>query len=220
MAVAGDLFILEDRQTLLGQEVLNVYTYRWTGALDPSFDTASEQLATLFESQVLPAILAVQSSDVEHTSIKVINQFDPTDFAIVAVSETGDIPSATSELLPPANAVAFQLSSSTRAVRSGAKRIAGIPEGVQIDGVITDIDYTLDLTTLAGQLGGIIFTTETIPQPAYQPIIVKRVKTTTPSGDKYNWPETLAQFVFSLIADVIFDLIISTQVTRKIGRGQ
>lgn len=114
-----------------GPEVLNVYYYK---QLTPgSVDEGAEHLAGEWESALGPTIRAIQTTLIKWTSIEVENIIPSSDFFTQPyITTTGDIDADT---LPPSNCWSFRLNRSTSASRNGQKRICGVAETSQDDGV-------------------------------------------------------------------------------------
>lgn len=141
----GDVFQVTDHQTYLGQEIVNVYHY-----INRREDGNAQTLADAFIADVLPWVTPIQSADLQHTRVSVINLNDEGDFADVVSS----IPGNTTEVgdnLPSFYAARLTLIRSTRAVRNGAKRYAGLVEG-GVSGNTVDGNILLALQDLATAL--------------------------------------------------------------------
>lgn len=209
MASAFDIYELTDKAMFLGQEVNNVYFFQLTsivGAPDAS------DMADAYIGQVLPAILNIQAPEILHTSIVVRNLFDASDSAIVPISEAGVGAGSGGDLMPAFNAVGYRLQTDNGAVKQGAKRYAGIEEEWSDSGVITSSGYIAVLDDLGDALStvllhGII--------PTFVPIVVKRIL----SGGDYVLPDNLADAVFGTIVEAIWNTLITSQNSRKIGVG-
>lgn len=191
----GDIYQILDKQTLLGQEVLNVYYYKSDGGSG----LQAEDLGDAFIDQMLPDIVAMQSNELVHTEIQVNCVTNLDDFHIHPLV-TGNIGEFTQSVNDPFGAYGFELIRSTRATRNGSKRIGGVPDTVVTDGVISSGAITLAdtlATTMGGNLiaGGADFT----PQIRHK----KRTDT---------------EFTYFDAAGAIYKRY-TTQNTRKFGRG-
>lgn len=207
MGSIGDVYQLVDQQAQAGQQVLNVYFYR----LDtPVVGNAAQFLAESWVDNVLPDITAWQCVDVVHTAVIVTNLFNESEQHTELISEAG---SGASTVMPTFVAVGFQLIGDNAAVRDGQKRYAGIDEGVVTDGVITD-------ATLIGQLVALGVTLATglpigLDADALIPVIVGRILT----GGSYRLPTNSGEAVLSEIIDALFNVDVTSQTSRKPGRG-
>lgn len=204
----GDIYQLIAHQELAGQEVLNVYFYR-QDSLVAGQD--AEDLAEQWELQILPAIAATQSLRVLYTAIEVNNLFTPSDRTVRSISEPGTAPNA--EYHSNFDAVGWSLVQDNGAVKNGAKRIAGLPEAYSADGVIDNATYIALLTTAAAALTGSI---DAGVIATWFPVIVKRI---LESPGVYRLPENSGEAVFGGITDAVFNPLVTSQVSRKIGVG-
>lgn len=207
----NDIYILEDKQTWnSGEEVLNVYQYQ---RLAPE-GTAADCIQA-FEQSMLTAIRALQINLVNHALLRCYNLGDLEDFAELTLSGQAGVNSG--EALPVFAAVNFTLRPGSRAIRPGAKRIAGIPENVTANGVITNSTYLASMETLRVKM----FTNiqDTPSETEYQPVIVKRIKYTTSGGtEAYRFPEPGDTLVVSPVTGCLVNINVSHQVSRGNGR--
>lgn len=209
MAV-GDVYQIVDKQELFGQEVLNVYFYAMGSGSVTDGDGATG-VAMGFIDNVLPSIYALQVSQLVHTSIKATNLFDATDAHEILISLPGttDVDYNTTF-----DAFGFRIVGDNASVRSGAKRIAGVSDSRVTDGVVTDAGLLALLASAATTIAsGIAFGVDTLGSLA--PVIVKRLLV----GTEYKLPTTLGDAVLSFVTDVLVDAMITSQVSRKVGRG-
>lgn len=218
MAV-NDIYMITDQQRLYGQQVLNVYFYTQSVAFSPTAPTIAENLASAFLGQVIPDILAVQTGDLVHTGIVVRNLFNASDQFELPISLPGTDAGAASDTISGFEAIGFELAGSNAAVRNGQKRIAGLAGSAVTDGVITSAGHITLLNTLCAALEDPILDPTTMTVDTWFPCVVKRVRSGAPGSYEYRLPENLAESVISLVVDVLFDVIITSQVSRKIGIG-
>lgn len=220
MAV-GDLYELTDVQTFQGQLVVNVYYYHQELEFVPGPPTRAQVLAENWVTQKLPSVTGCQAGDVTHTSVSVRNLFDPGDQFEKLISVTGNYAGGgNQETLPAFNALSFTLSGDNAAVRSGKKRLAGIPEPTQSDGVIVDPGFVANGAALSAALAGYVTVGAVIQDNVFAPVVIKRVRTGTPGNYQYRLPQTSAEAVISRIAAAAFDLLVTSQLSRKIGVGR
>jgi len=121
----------------------------------------------------------------------------------------------TGDMLPLHDALNVTLKLSTRAIRPGSKRIAGIPEDVVVNGVFTDATYISSITAFTGQMGeeqddgtGVTF----------QQVVIKRVFVPADLPDHgafYRLPEGLETPV---VGDVVVGLA-NNRVSHQVSRG-
>lgn len=199
-ALLGDLLRFTDRQTFLGQTVLNVYFYRVTSitGLD---DTYLDVLGGWFKDNVVSPVAALQSASVSHTELFLENLSNGVD--ILTYDDGFPIAGeASGDALPPYASYGFQLLRESRTTRNGYKRFAGVTEANQDDGIytgggtaITDVEDALAADVVIGLA------------TVAEPVIVKR---------PFDVP--VVTFEYASIGGALFRGI-GTQNTRKFGRG-
>lgn len=209
MASIGDVYEIVDTSSMMGQKVINVYFYRLMAT--PVGFVGAQDVAQAYVDQMLPDVIAVQASDVLHQSVKARNLFDETDASELLISEAGEFGT---DSLGTFNAFPFRLVGDNAAVRAGAKRIAGIDGTGQTDGVVDAPLLLTALNALATKMGEIL--TFGIGTSLIEPVIVGRI----PDGGGYRLPTNVGEAVISLVIDVLFDTLITSQVSRKVGRGE
>lgn len=197
MAV-GDLWKLIDVQNLAGQQVLNVYFYE--EVTSPTLLSPPLALIQAFRDSVVAPLALIQATELIHINYLVENTDNPAEFGSLAASSTGAV---SAESLPPFCAWAFRLNRTTRVIRNGQKRFAGVPESLQDNGTITAAGLALAIP-VADALSQNI--EQTVPDGTWSPRIVHRNATI---------PVTYTAYAFGLAQYVS----LSTQNTRKIGRG-
>lgn len=199
----GNRFQIIDHQTFLGQEVVNVYFYRQTAGLTE----AAADLADLYVSTILPELVNIQSTQVTHTQIVCNNVDNLSDYVELplTVDNTG---LESGEALPPYACYAFRFNRATRAVRNGQKRIAGIVEAGQSNGVAVSGDLP-QLSTIASVMAQQLTSTDN----TFQPVIYHRF----PADVTHPHPPLSLGTDYD-ISGVQY-VRISTQNTRKFGRG-
>jgi len=200
VASLGDLLRFTDRQTFLGQTVLNVYFYRITSitGLDATY---LDVLGAWFVDNVITPVASLQSDDVSHVELFMESITNGVDIN----SYTTDLPiagAASGDNLPPYTSYGFQLIRESRVTRNGYKRFAGVTEPNQTNGVytggstpITDIENALKSDIVIGLV------------TVAEPVIVKHPITVP-----------MASYEYASIGDCLFKGI-GTQNTRKFGRG-
>ncbi len=200
-AVTGDLIRITDQQTLLGQQVLNVYFYR----VNETTTLTGDYLAVIggwFVPNVVTPVAAMQEVHLSHNSLFLENLSNGVDIESYTTglpilgAATGD------DCMPPFVSYGYQLLREERNTRNGYKRFAAVPESLVTDGVyigsMTPI-HTIEAALGADIVLGIIH--------ALAPVIVKH-PVSVPAG----------AYIFSNISAGIFKGI-GSQNTRKFGRG-
>lgn len=203
-----DVFQLVDKSVFQGQQCLNVYYFQQNSLATTN---GAQDLAEAYIADYLPIIKTLQEADVVHTEIKVTDLFDPSNAHTEAISVPGTAAYGT-DVLPVFNAVGFRLTGDNAAVRNGAKRFAGIDEGVQQNGVITNGTFITQLDAVASKLAealavGVIDT--------FFPVLVSRVL----GGGVFGLPTTLAAAVLSGVVSADWSALLTSQTSRKIGNG-
>lgn len=196
---SGDRYQITDVQALLAQQCLNVYYYK---AVSGSTLTALTA-ATAFVTTLLPLILIVQSGQVTHAGINVINLDDPDDFLNMPLT-TDNTGGRAGDVLPPYCCWAFRWNRSSRSVRNGQKRIPGIAESDNADGIAA-AGIAADLGNLAAGMAGVL---DDGLSDQFEPRIVHK---TIVGG-------VVTGYVDYGVSSVEYTRI-STQNTRKFGRG-
>lgn len=198
----GDLLQIVDVQSYLGEQILNVYYYRWFSA--PVLDnTAYEPLIDDFKNEVIMYVRPVQNTALIHERVILKNLSNGIDFAEVEIDVAGAIATPIGERLPSYMALGYQLVRDSLVTRSGSKRFAGLS-----DSQVQENSYagnTEDAEAVEEALSRNL-TVGLIEVAA--PIIPKR-PIPVPAGSAY---------VYSSIVDSIFKGV-TTQNTRKAGRG-
>lgn len=213
----GDIYELTHVQSLYEQEVNNVYFYRQAMAFALGDPTTAQVLADEWNAQILPSIAAIQTDDVSYREIRVKNLFDASDQYSLLISGTGLYTGG--DTLPSFAAYSIDMQGDNAAVKRGSKRFAGVGEGSIVDGVVTLPDTITKLGTLCGKLEDPVTVGLLIEDPVFVPVTVKRVRSGSPGAYTYRLPENESEAIWSQIVVSIFDLIISSQLSRKIGVG-
>lgn len=126
---ASERFYLKDKYTYLNQEMMNVYFYYQLNG-----SSGAGQLAGVWADQILMAVLNTQVETCIHHTLEVINVDDLNDFYVLPLTGTVE-GSQTGEGLPAYNAWGFTLNRASRLTRSGFKRIGGVAENNQGNGI-------------------------------------------------------------------------------------
>lgn len=201
--------IIEHRQfqQLLGQVVLNVQHY-----IILSMETIADDLADYAEpmyNRWANTLSPFQSAQLIHTRTE-LYEVNGLDFGIFA-SEDPTAGTETGDPLPSFNAVKVQLVRQTRATRHGWKRFAGLVE-TQVQGNSLTTGALTEIQNQVAALYPVNFTLDSVEFPTtrsitFQPIIW--------GGNDPDFPEGR----FSAIANTVVANTITTQVSRKVGRG-
>nr|CRY96414.1 hypothetical protein [uncultured prokaryote] len=215
---SGDIYEVTDVQTWGGQQFLNVYFYEQRTAFAPIGITTAQALADEWSDTVLPAILPTQGSDLLHVQTVVRNLFDDTDAGISITGLAGTDAAAEGGSMPAFNAWGLTLNTDNAGIRPGSKRIGGLIEEAQQGGVPTASAITA-LNAAADAIGAPIEGGLIISDDVMFPVVVKRVREGTEGNYTYRLPETSGEAVVGTIIEVLVRLLVTSQVTRKIGVG-
>lgn len=206
MALA-DIYVLDHVQLFEGEDLHNMYTY------ERSTTGTAVDLINAFREDILPLIQQLQVDDVTTPVIKAYSLGNLGDLDEQTVDEAGA--NVGVDMLPIFNAINFSLKPASRAVRSGSKRISGIPETVVTNGTVTDSTYLTALEALRIELGEPISDDDVA---FWNPVIVKRIKYTVPDSDPerfaYRYPETGDTLVTAALRAVVINRKVSHQVSR------
>lgn len=201
-AVLGDLLQITDFQTLLSQQVLNVYYFRvvsLTGFTDDGYPS----ILDWYEDTILPAVVAVQGTGLVHTRLLIQNLSNGLDFVDRPLSPTV-AGTRVGNMMPPFVAWSFRLVRESLATRNGAKRYGGVVEEDVSAGVAT-ADVSDELAALAAVLDNdIVVGLATLAEP----VIVRR-PLEVPVGTSYT---------YASIGSADYRQV-GSQNTRKLGRG-
>jgi hypothetical protein len=214
----GDMYELTLEQLDRGQHCDNVFQFYQALEFVTTTPTKAQVLAENWVDQILPGILALQPAEVLTTGVNVKNLFDDSDGYHLPLTEVGSFGSDR-ELLPTFNAYAFRLNGDNPAVKSGAKRFAGVFEDYQNDGVVAGSPIITPLTALETLLVSPVTVGLVIPDNVFLPSLVKRVRSGVSPDYEYRMPENTGELIFSKLVVAIFNAVISSQVSRKIGVG-
>lgn len=203
-----DVYMVTDKAVGAGQNCLNVYFYQVNAIGIPG---GADVMLDSFEGQVLPAVLACQTSDIIHTELTAQNLFNPTDREVRAISEAGVRGSA--DDMPVFTAIGVKLNQDNGAIRNGSKRYVGLVEGDQTSGVITGTTLLNALDDLMPVLAEKLLVGVS---EVFTPVIVKRLLV----GGDYVLPTSLEDLVVGVVVEAVYSLLETTQNSRKVGVGE
>jgi len=217
MAV-GDVYELVAAQLYGTSTVLNVFYYEQISIVIPADGfTIAALLAEQWDEQIGTVIRDLQNVDVVWDEVRCRNLFDSSDAGSYVVSDTGT--ASETEGLGPFVATAFQLFGDNPAVKNGAKRFVGVVESWQVDGILTSSPIITQGELVAEALATNVTAGDVIPSDTWAPVIVKRVRSGTAGAYEYRLPESTGETVLSRIASALLSTFLSSQVSRKYGRG-
>ena len=204
MPVVGEdqqIFEIIDRQSYLGQEVINRYWY----LLDNLSPPVLNSLASDFSNTVIGDVIGFQNEALTHLDLTIINHSNPASFGLFSINLDGLL--VGTDLLPPFCALGVRLNRTSRELRNGQKRYAGIRETAQVDGIF-------DSGFLAGVAANVAGLTATLTESIrnYVPVIVRNKPTKT---DLTIDPNDAATWKYVTIGGVTIKNTVTTQNSRK-----
>lgn len=193
----------------------NAFQYE-TGSLLPSNEEAGD-LINKFVADTFPKIRVLAHSVTIYERCYVTAPFTPDVFAL-GLFPPGTAGTAAGEAMPRFNAWGFICPRRRRDIANGGKRFGVVAEGQQTGGLPVAGALTL-LNALAAQMNLALALDWGTGSSAAQPIIVKRIKYTTPKGKTaYRLPTGTDPYEFYAADRWAFDEL-TTQNSRKTGRG-
>jgi len=201
--INGSAQILEiiDRQVLFSQEVINRYWYRLDAISTPDLTA----LANAFRVSVANPLLAIQTDQLTHIETEIINHSDLSNYGTFSNGNSGDLTDPA--ILPPFVAFGIRLLRSSRDMRNGAKRIAGMQENYQDDGFLEAGVLATVASAVSGMGDNLV---ESIRN--YVPIIVRNRPT---ADDPLIDPDDTSTWRYSFVSGVQVRTIVTTQNSRK-----
>lgn len=204
-----DVWELTMHGELYGQVCDNVFFYQGVSGTDPELD----DIAQAFYEQVWSLIQIPLIADYTLNTIEVRHLFSGASPFILPVAEQGT--GFTGQGVSPFNAFGFSLGVASNATRPGSKRIPGVAEASIDDGIVTDGGTITALQDMADQFSTALVDVTLGIVTWGLPIIVKRIL----DGGTYRLPVNIGEFVGNLIVDVAASLVMTSQNSRKVGRG-
>jgi hypothetical protein len=125
---SGDHYQLLDRQVMNDKVIFNAFHYLQTAG-----SGGAEECALAYIDYVLPDMIVIQSTALEHLYIEVINLDNVTDYSTVDLT-TGNVGTASGDYLPPFVTWTFKMTRVERGHHNGRKSVSGVTEGQQENG--------------------------------------------------------------------------------------
>ena len=136
-----DLIRITDKQTYLGQEVLNVYYYRYVvGA--PVLDEVYDTIAGWWSDFVLDPVRETQNQFVMHTTLKIENMTGGADIREYTINKPGTLTCTAAQCLPANMTVGYILHRNNRNTRNGYKRFSGLTDNLVVGDSYVRFDET------------------------------------------------------------------------------
>jgi len=183
-----------------GTAIQNTFPYQMTTGVGTAAD-----MADAFATNVALQMRAISHAQYVQDDLYVVNLSDPDDFTTLIIDEPG---LEGGEFLPIYNSWEFGILRTTRAIQNGRKAIGIIAESDQENGVAASV-ITAGLALMAVKMLATI--SNALSSASFSPRLWRRPGT-------YAGGAVAAPGVFWPIANVTYNRI-STQSTRKIGRG-
>jgi len=213
MAV-NDVYSIKMRSGFAGSNGLQMFTYK---VLSETTGATAPLVAAEFRADVVPAILDILQEDQPVYNVRTVNLFDDVDWEDYNYGTT-PLGTRAGQALPSINVAGFESAKPSSSQDPARKRFGALSESdVQGNGLQDVSGYFAALNALAAQLGANL--TDTAGN-IYQPVVVKRIKYTTPGGkEAYRLPEGQFESVTFGAINWSWDNVVTSQVTRKPGRG-
>lgn len=186
--VINDIFELKLFSKLFNVQVLNVFHYRLINVLGaPETSIVASTLWTHISTE----LRALTTTDIIYERIEYANLNNLNEFGAYPLNNvTG---TQVAEAFPPYLVAAFRYFRSTRAVRSGFKRFAGIAEGAMVDGVPTAAFLTLTYA-LSAKLEDEMTSLVVNPGISAEPVILSKVANGQPRPEPLPFTVSYVEF--------------------------
>jgi hypothetical protein len=125
---SGNHFQLLDRQVMNDKAVFNAFHYLQTAG-----SGGAEECARAYVDYVLPDMIVVQSTALEHLDIEVINLDNFADYFTLGLT-ADNVGTASGDYLPPFVTWTFKMTRVERGHHNGRKAVSGVTEGQQENG--------------------------------------------------------------------------------------
>lgn len=122
----GNVFELALIGSFLTNEVINAFQYRYTGA-SATAQSSMESLCDAFVADTLPPLLAIQSTQMSYSGLRVRNLSNGLDIYETAIVASGLV---AGDAAPSFVALGITYYRETAITRNGGKRFAGLTESV------------------------------------------------------------------------------------------
>jgi len=213
MATLNDILSVTLSSGFTGNQADQMFFYKFTSG---GSGNASD-LATEFRDEVVPLIAAILQNQVPIFHTRTVNLFNDADWEDFPISPA-EMGTRTGQPLPPINVAAFKSAKPSSSQAPARKRFGALSESdVQGNGLQDVSGFFAALNALATKLGEAMVTGT---GNTYEPVIVKRIAYTAPSGKKaYRLPASQAEADDFPAINWGWDNVVTSQITRKLGRG-
>lgn len=208
--LGGEILRVIDKQTLFGQQVLNVYYYEVGTDLG---GTTPLEIAEGWWDSIEEALRACQHEELNHVEVTVESLDGSHDFGTFTIPiGMGEGTRTGTDCMPPFASFGLKMIPQNRQVRPGSKRIAGVDEDVVDNGGVVSTGMIALLQTFADIISA------PIPFVGFLdtivPVVVGFPHPASPTGR----PARLDRVAIPVTATSV-STYVTTQNTRKYGRG-
>lgn len=203
MATNGQIIEIVDRQSLQPDVALNVYHYRLSSGI---LEISAATIAEVWWLDCNTVIRTLQTEGLKHlrvTARNLDNLADYGEYNVPPEEQSGIVATTDAQARQSAYGVTFRGAEVT--TRPGGKRIAGVPEGASGDWGLLIPSFLEALTEYAEHMSSNI--NSITPAFVLEPVLVG-----LPNDDRPTRVE-------NDIATFVVNPYVTTQNTRKIGRG-
>lgn len=216
----GDVFELTLHGQLQGQSVDNVFTFEQRVAYVSTLPSPAHDLSLGFINQYMPKIRAVSGVELVYKEVRVKNLFNASDAVVTPISLAGTLAPEGNDMAASFNAIGIKLEGDDPAVKSGAKRFGGVLDLYQTDGILdAGTGMTTALTNLCNQLETPVKSEPLLASDLFDHVITKRVRSGAPGNYTYRMPASPAEKVVSVVLVALWDVYVTSQISRKVGIG-
>lgn len=213
----GDLWEVTTRAVQGNQTLLNVYHYIEGSPTTDDFAFAEDLTSAVNQNfYVGPNLFADVFVTTAHTVNRIYarNVFNPAPFHERAINVMG---TSTMDAMPIFAAWQIECPRKRADIRTGRKRYGGMTENAQVGGNLT----TTALNALANWADKVEQVLNVGPAGLAVPVIVKRIKEVDPETGEvsYRLPQNQLELVFYEATEWVANGRVTTQNTRKVGRG-
>lgn len=213
MAALNDILGLTLSSGFTGNQADQIFFYKFVSGGSGS----ASDLDIEFRSEVVPLIAAILQEDVPIFQTRTVNLFNDADWKETLISPIV-MGTRTGEPLPPINVAAFKSAKPSSSQAPARKRFGALSESDVTGNGLQDVSgFFTALDALAVKLGEDMVTGT---GNTYEPVIVKRIPYLAPSGKKaYRLPASQAEADDFPAINWSWDNVVTSQITRKLGRG-
>jgi len=213
VAVLNDILSITISSGFTGSQADQAFFYKFISGGSGS----ASDLSIEFRDEVVPAIADILQEDQPIFHARTVNLFNDSDWNDYPISPA-IMGTRAGQALPSINVAGFKSAKPSSSQAPARKRFGSLSESdVQGNGLQDVTGYFDALDALAVILGEDMVTGT---GNTYSPVIVKRIAYTTTGGKiAYRLPGSQSESVSLPAINWTWDNVVTTQVTRKPGRG-